>query len=209
MSAVVALVGCGKNNKPNTCYWCKESIKEAALICKHCGKNPSTPSALIIEKAIRKEIVKPEGELTKPDFEKVTKLSLVGGNLTDLKTLTKLLNLQSLVLLQTKASDLNPLSKLTHLKELYLVDNQITNVSPLSRLTQLEVLHLTLNQITNVSALTELSRLKELRLDNNPGLSTAKITELQKILPKCNIIPNIKPAQAGWTSYPNGSNATK
>ena len=23
-----------------TCYWCKESIKGGALICKHCGKYP-------------------------------------------------------------------------------------------------------------------------------------------------------------------------
>ena len=38
----MCLVGCGKTK---TCYWCKESIKEAALICKHCGKEPKEPEA--------------------------------------------------------------------------------------------------------------------------------------------------------------------
>lgn len=41
MMAVV-LVGCGKTE---TCHWCKEPIKEAALICKHCGLNPKELAA--------------------------------------------------------------------------------------------------------------------------------------------------------------------
>jgi hypothetical protein len=40
--AVVALVGCGGGVK---CFWCKETIKENALICKHCGKDPSENGA--------------------------------------------------------------------------------------------------------------------------------------------------------------------
>ncbi len=43
----MCLVGCGKTK---TCYWCKESIKEAALICKHCGKEPSWPEPVLKEK---------------------------------------------------------------------------------------------------------------------------------------------------------------
>ena len=40
--AVVALVGCGGGVE---CFWCKEDIKEGALICKHCGKDPSENGA--------------------------------------------------------------------------------------------------------------------------------------------------------------------
>ena len=36
------------------CYWCKESVKVAALICKHCGKDPANPDSYIGEYEIRK-----------------------------------------------------------------------------------------------------------------------------------------------------------
>ena len=42
------VVGCGKTE---TCYWCKEPIKEAALICKHCGENPKEPAPDVKGKA--------------------------------------------------------------------------------------------------------------------------------------------------------------
>ncbi|SVE02718.1 uncharacterized protein METZ01_LOCUS455572, partial [marine metagenome] len=40
-----------------------------------CGKKPLDP---IVEKAIRKELKKPTGELTKVDLEKVKMLALMG-----------------------------------------------------------------------------------------------------------------------------------
>ena len=57
-----------------------------------CGPDPSTKeeSAKIIEAAIRKELKKPTGELTKSDLEKVTRLSLYNSQLTDVKGLEKL-----------------------------------------------------------------------------------------------------------------------
>ena len=70
MMLCVGLGGCGKNEAPTndsdsgskiqtgetkTCFWCKESVKVAALICKHCGKNPSNPNTFVGEYEIRKD----------------------------------------------------------------------------------------------------------------------------------------------------------
>ena len=64
-------------------------------------KKPLTKeeSAKIIEAAIRKELKKPTGELTKADLEKVTELDLGGNKLTELpKELEKLMQLEMLFL---------------------------------------------------------------------------------------------------------------
>ena len=52
----------------------------------------------ILEEAIRKELFKQEGELTQADLEKVTILVLDGNQLTDVKGLEKLTQLQGLAL---------------------------------------------------------------------------------------------------------------
>ena len=61
-------------------------------------KKPLTKeeSAKIIEAAIRKELKKPTGELTKTDYEKVTELVLYRNQLTDVKGLEKLTQLKQL-----------------------------------------------------------------------------------------------------------------
>ena len=127
----------------------------------------------IVEKAIRKEINKPKGELTEADLEKVTDLFLSGhpyGNkLTEVP---------------------KGLEKLTQLKELDLNDNQLTNVKGLEKLTQLEDLYLNGNKLTDVKGLENLTKLKVLYLGNNPALTKAQIDELKKALPKCEIDSN-------------------
>ena len=65
--AVVALVGCGK----------KEARKPLS----------KEESAKVIEAAIREELDKPTGELTKADLEKVTSLYLDDNQLTSVKGL--------------------------------------------------------------------------------------------------------------------------
>jgi hypothetical protein len=140
-------VGCGGGKETNsgtliqtgstkTCYWCKESIKAAALVCKHCGKNPSSPSAQAIEKAIRQQLKKPTGELTKADLEKVWSLYLAFRQLTNVKGL----------------------EKLTQLTVLYLDGNQLTDVTALKELTQLTVLSLHDNPDLTKAQIDELQK---------------------------------------------------
>ena len=81
-------------------------------------KKPLTKeeSAKVIEAAIRKAAKKPEGELTKADFEKVKAVVLNDRQLTDVKGLEKLTNLKVLYLSRNKLTDVKGLEKLAQLE---------------------------------------------------------------------------------------------
>jgi Leucine-rich repeat (LRR) protein len=193
--AVVALVGCGK----------KSPTVEIA--------NP------IVEKAIREELFKPKGKLTKADLEKVTWLSLalnqltevpkglenltqltrlgLGGNqLTEVEGLEKLTKLAWLYLNPNQLTDVKGLVKLTQLTFLNLSENQLTDVTGLEKLTNLQELYLNDNQLSNVKGLEKLTQLWKLNLYNNPALTKAQIDQLQKALSECFILSN-PPLNAG------------
>jgi Leucine-rich repeat (LRR) protein len=170
-------------------------MKQLLLICAvvalvGCGKKPLTKeeSAKVIEAAIRKDLRKSTGELTKADYEKVTKLLLFNNRLTDVKGLEKLNKLTELNLWRNQLTDVKGLEKLTQLTKLWLSDNQLTNVKGLEKLTKLENLYLSKNQLTNVNGLEKLTWLENLDLRDNPDLTKAQIDELEKALPKCRII---------------------
>ena len=109
-------------------------MKQLLLICAvvvlvGCGKKSLDP---ILEKAVRKELKKPTGELTKADLEKVTALSFRGTKITDsgLKEVAKLQKLETLDLNTTQITDagLKELAKLQQLGRLILFNNsQITD----------------------------------------------------------------------------------
>ena len=122
-----------------------------------------------IERAIRSEIGKSEGELTVADLAKVTKLP---------------------ALTEKKISNLTRLKELPSLRLLRLSFNEINDLGPLKELEQLIVLELDSNQITDVSALKNLKQLRRLNLAWNPDLTKAQIQQLQNALPNCSIIHN-------------------
>ena len=174
-------------------------------------KKPLTKeeSAKVIEAAIRKVAKKPAGELTKADLEKVTVLELYQNQLTDVKGLEKLTQLEGLYLSINQLADVKGLENLTQLEKLGLHGNQLTDVKGLEKLTQLTKLSLKrneltdvkgleklaklttidlrLNQLTDVKGLEKLTKLEYLYLSLNPDLTKAQIAELQKALPKCKI----------------------
>ena len=84
----------------------------------------------IVEKAIRKSLKKPEGELTEADLAKATYLSLRFTKITDagLKEVAKLQQLESLNLNWTKITDagLKEVAKMKQLTSLVLFRTQIT-----------------------------------------------------------------------------------
>jgi Leucine-rich repeat (LRR) protein len=88
-------------------------------------KKPLTKeeSAKVIEAAIRKAAKKPTGELTKADLEKVTVLELYQNQLTDVKGLENLTQLEGLYLSINQLADVKGLEKLTQLERLSLDDN--------------------------------------------------------------------------------------
>ena len=80
--------------------------------------------AKVIEAAIREQLDKPTGELTKADLEKVTRLSLIAKQLTDVKSLEKLTQVKSLNLSNNQLNELpKGLEKLDQLTRLYLRGN--------------------------------------------------------------------------------------
>ena len=88
-------------------------------------KKPLTKeeSAKVIEAAIREAAKKPTGELTKADYKKVTRLSLLGNQLTSVKGLEKLTQLKQLNLRANQLTDVKGLEKLTQLEDLWLDNN--------------------------------------------------------------------------------------
>ena len=159
-----------------------------------CGKKAESPTVEIanpiVEKAIRKELKKPTGELTKADLEKMTKLFLESSKLTSVKSLEKLTQLTYLGLLDNQLTDVKGLEKLTQLKVLFLSHNELTDVKGLEKLTQLKELDLVGNQLTSVKGLEKLAKLTSLNLKDNPNLTEAQIAELEKGLPNCKIYTN-------------------
>ena len=206
MIAAVGLVGCGefvegfkkgvdrqKKAAEARAAAEKKPVAEGAIVAEWVS-DPNDPHNVTIEVAIRKSLKyigeSPTGELTQADLKKVTELELDRKQLTSVKGLEKLTQLESLHLSHNKLTDLRGLENLTHLKELPLDDNQLTSVKGLENLTQLEGLWLPRNQLTDVKGLKKLTRLTELDLIDNPALTRSQIDELKKALPKCDIRSN-------------------
>ena len=114
MAAAVVLVGCGEKEDGNTSV-----VNPEKLI--------TDP---IVEKWIRLELEKPEGELTDADLKKPTDLNLDQTQLTDagLKDVAKLQKLKYLYLDGTKISDegLKEVAKLQQLQFLRILDTKVT-----------------------------------------------------------------------------------
>ena len=206
MMAAVVLVGCGefregfkkgvdrqKKAAEARAAAEKKAVAEGAKAAASVS-DPNDPNNVTIEVAIRKSLKyigeSPTGELTQADLKKVTELELDRKQLTSVKGLEKLTQLESLHLSHNKLTDVRGLENLTQLKELPLDDNQLTSVKGLENLTQLEGLWLPRNQLTDVKGLKKLTRLTELDLIDNPALTRGQIDELKKALPKCDIRSN-------------------
>jgi len=205
MIAVVALVGgCGKTEemapdseapdeaplhflpmaeeKPDppkttkTCYWCKEEIKVAALVCKHCTSkdpdySPPVNTIPIVEKAIRESLKKPTGELTVADLASVTVLNLNETKITDagLKEVAKMQNLTTLALGYAEITDagLKEVAKLQKLRNLELSFTEITDAG--------------------LKELAKLQNLRDLGLYSCSRTTYEGRAELRKALPRCKI----------------------
>ena len=193
ISIVIGLlvVGCGKKEQPT-----------------NTNQGNNTPEKLIanpiVEKAIRKSLKKPKGELTKADMEKVTRLGIENKNLTDVpeglgnlsqltylslalnqltnvEGLEKLKKLETLSLVQNKLTDVKGLVKLTQLKELHLSNNQLADVTGVEKLTQLKKLYLGDNQLTDVKGLENLTQLEELALNGNQLVDVKVLEKFTKL----------------------------
>ncbi len=135
----------------------------------------------IIEKAIRMELKKPTGELTKEDLKKVRSLDFEGTGITDarLKEISKLQQLSSLNLTacrQITDEGLKEVAKLQQLSVLLLsINNKITDagLKEVAKLQRLSELSLWETNITD-KGLKEIVKLKQL---SDLNLLGTKITD--------------------------------
>jgi Flp pilus assembly protein TadD/S1-C subfamily serine protease len=102
-------------------------------------------------------------------------LVLQNNQITDISSLRSLTNLYALDLEKNKIADISPLSSLTNLAYLNLNNNQITDLNSLRSLAKLTVLHLSNNQFRDSSVLSSFTNLRTLDLSNN------KITDISFI----------------------------
>ena len=100
------------------------------------------------------------------DVEKVTKLNCYNNELTELKGLDKLVNLNRLDCVDNKLTELD-LSKLVNLKELHCQNNELTELKGLDELVNLKWLYCQYNQLTELKGLDKLVNLEGLHCQNN------------------------------------------
>jgi Leucine-rich repeat (LRR) protein len=160
----------------------------------------------VLEQAVRDEIGRPFGFITKSDLARVTHLEVGFGhgqisqlegieNCTgleelllgahwDLVNITPLANLTHLKILQISncaINDISPLSTLSQLTHLILNHNEITDVGPLSNLASLSVLQIHYNTIENINPLANLINLTELDLEGNNVTDISALSSLSKL----------------------------
>ena len=148
----------------------------------------------IVETAVRENLKKPEGEITKAELAKVTRLNLGFTKITDegLKDVAKLQQLEWLILINTKITDagFKDVAKLQKLGELVLEKTQITDegLKEVAKLQKLGELDLTSTKITD-AGLKHVAKLKELKAFHLKGTKVTKagVAELKKALPNCYI----------------------
>ena len=169
-------------------------VMMAAVLGQSVAANDNLIADAIVEKAVRIELKKPEGELAEKDLKKVTFLSLTATRITNqgLKEVAKLEKLKVLWLRYEQITDagLKEVAKLQQLEQLYLFHTKITDagLKELAKLQNLKYLHLTETKITD-AGLKEVTKLKNLTsLDlrgtqiTDEGLKeVAKLQKLEKL----------------------------
>ena len=124
-------------------------------------------------------------------FENLVYVDL-GDNpeLSDIKPLSVLSKLSTVILYYTDVSDISPLASLSKLQKLDLDGCKVSNLAPLSMLVLLEDLHLGSNSITDITSLARLVRLTSLELQGN-GITDVSALSGLTALKRLNLTDNM------------------
>ncbi|EET84475.1 leucine-rich repeat protein, partial [Clostridium carboxidivorans P7] len=137
-----------------------------------------------LERIVREEIKKKEGNIYRGDVENITKLchSGYGDNIIhNIEGIEYLNNLRYLCLECNKISEIEPLTKLIKLEKLFLSENEIENIDCLSELVKIKDLDLGFNNIEDISSLSYLNNIEELGLTSNRIKDISALEKLIKI----------------------------
>ena len=97
-------------------------------------------STKVIEAEIRKAAKKPQGQLTEEDYKIIVGLKFFNQGITDVSSLSRLIWLEKLNLMENRITDISSLSHLKNLTKLNVGQNSLKDLSPLVGLVQLEEL---------------------------------------------------------------------
>ena len=139
----------------------------------------------VLEAMIRKQMGRPEGNITAADAETVIELNMnreAEGDpaIRDISSLAPFVNLFNLSLIGHEITDISVLENMWNLKMLDLGGNSVTDLSPLSKL-PLEVLAVWDNGVTDVSALAPIETLNHLSLNDNKIADFSPIQNLANL----------------------------
>ncbi|UQZ33409.1 hypothetical protein C2I18_07465 [Paenibacillus sp. PK3_47] len=136
-----------------------------------------------LEQAIRVELKKPAGPITKEDLQTITSLypDDPKQKISSLNGLEHAVNLESLMLPGLGITNIEPLKNLHKVTFLALNDNQITQIEPLQALSQLEQLMMDSNNIENLDALSGLTNLTDLLIGHNQLKDLSPVQSLVKL----------------------------
>jgi len=134
----------------------------------------------VVEAAVRKQLMKPSGNIYSNDLSRVYRLAIPNGvkSLVDVKKLT---NLEYLDISNANITSINSLTSLKNLRVLYAQRNMITDITPLKGLTRLEVLSLNGNRITSIDSLSGLNALTELYIRDNRITDFSPLVNLKSL----------------------------
>jgi hypothetical protein len=112
-------------------------------------------------------------------LQKLTGLEISAAELSDIRLLSTLTNLEELELRNNHIADLSPLANLTNLKILDFTSNNAKDLAPLRRMTKLRFLWASGNQITDLRPLGILTDLDSVHLENNSIRDVAPLANLR------------------------------
>lgn len=144
----------------------------------------------LLEKMVRADMNKPEGDITLAEAEAVTELALgidwqpepaPNSQITDISGLEYFTNLEDLNLAFHAITDISPLAGLTKLTQLSLGGNPVADISPLAGLTNLEFLPLFNCQATDYSPLANLTKLGGLLLEHSTISDVSMLSGLTEL----------------------------
>lgn len=180
----------------------------------------------LLEEAVRMELNRPEGTITRRDLEQVRRLAVVSrevldenrqfrcnlciyvdeveqteaprGDIADLSLLADMPNLDTLYLCRQEIRDFSPLEGLP-LRELYLTDNQIGDFSPLEQMPDLEVLYIGTNPAVDFTPFSALKNLRELNLDSWEMHEPESLAPLEGLPVEHLSLGNLYPQDGNWS----------
>ncbi len=134
----------------------------------------------MLEQAIRKELHKPEGTITKSDMEQLTSLNAPMLGIKDLSGIEYAVHINYVDLNDNKIADISPLEHM-HINYLDLSGNKLKNTEVLSHLIYVDQLDLSYTGISDVSFITNMKFLKRLDLAGNNIIQLPDLNGLDKL----------------------------